>query len=73
MVIKLTVSQTHQHPLILLWPPFYYGVKGAKGHVMDAAHIILRTNGWSLAKLTTCTFLALRGLSVVWRSQLFPL
>ena len=57
MVIKLTVSLTRPHPLISLWPPFYYSVKGAKGHMLDDASIILRRKGWSLAMLPSCAFL----------------
>ena len=64
MLIKLTVSQTRPQPLISLWPLFYYGVKGAKGHVIDAARIILRRKGWSLAKLPLCAFLPLHSSSV---------
>ena len=64
MVIKLTLSQTLPHPLSSLCLPFYYGVKGSKGHVIDAASIILPRKGWSLAKLPSCTFLPLRGSSV---------
>ena len=56
MVIKLTFSQTRPHPLISLRPPFSLWSQGAKDHVMDAAIIILRRKGWSLAKLPLCTF-----------------
>ena len=63
---KMLINYILWTALILLYHfgRLFYGVKGAKGHVIDAASIILPRKGWSLAKLTSCVFLPLHDLFV---------